>query len=255
VNIPGLLSIRCNRKYNQNLFYKSIYFETICGRFTNSAKPEQIKKEFKVGKVNPKLFTPRYNIAPTQEIPAVLEKEGERIIENLKWGLIPHWSKDDSFASKLINARAETLSEKASFRDAFKTHRCIIPASGFYDWDKKSSGVKQPYYFYLKDKDVFGFAGLWSEWTDKETGELIETCTIITAEANEILNEVHDRMPVILKAKDYDQWLDEKEKSTNELQDLLTPFPDKKMAFHPVSRAVNSPGEDSPDLIGEINSK
>ena len=137
----------------------------MCGRFTNEAKPKQIEKEFKVGKINPKLFTPRYNIAPTQMIPAVLEQDGERIVSGLKWGLIPHWSKDDSFASKLINARAETLAEKPSFRDAFKHTRCIIPASGFYEWDKKVTGAKQPYYFYLKDKDVFGFAGLWSEWT------------------------------------------------------------------------------------------
>lgn len=224
----------------------------MCGRFTNNAKPEQIEKEFKVGRVNPKLFAPRYNIAPTQMIPAVLEQDGQRIVENLKWGLVPHWSKDDSFASKLINARAETLSEKPSFRDAFKSHRCIIPATGFYEWDKKPSGAKQPFYFYLKDKDVFGFAGLWSEWTDKKTGELRETCTIITTEANKVLEPVHDRMPVILKAKDYDQWLDAKEKDTDKLQKLLASYPASEMASYKVSRSVNLPENDLPELIEKI---
>lgn len=122
----------------------------MCGRFTSAAKAEDIEREFKVGKVNPQIFTPRYNIAPSQEIPAVLEQGGEKIIVALKWGLIPHWSKDDSIASKLINARAENFSEKASFSDAFRLYRRITPATGFYEWDNKSSGeAKQPYYFYL----------------------------------------------------------------------------------------------------------
>lgn len=224
----------------------------MCGRFVQKAHPEEIEKEFKVGKINPKIFAPRYNIAPSQLIPAVLEKGGTRLIEELKWGLIPHWSKDDSFASKLINARAETLAEKPSFREAFKSRRCIIPASGFYEWDKKGKGAKQPYYFFLKNKEVFGFAGLWEEWTDKESGEITETCTIVTTEANEVLERVHDRMPVILKAKNYDEWLGEEESDTARLQNLLAPFPAGEMEFHAVSRAVNSPGTNSPELI--INS-
>jgi hypothetical protein len=130
-------------------------------------------------------------------------------------GLISKWAKDDSFASKTINARAETISGKAAFKEAFRLRRCTIPATGFYESAKKGEHAKQPFYFYLKDKDVFGFAGLWEEWTDKQSGELVETCTIITTEANEVLEPVYDRMPVILKAKDYDLGLDEKEKNTN----------------------------------------
>lgn len=221
----------------------------MCGRFTSKAKPEQIEKEFKVGKLNPKLFEARFNIAPTQIINAILETGGERIVSGLKWGLIPAWAKDDSIGSKMINARAETLAEKPSFKNAFRSRRCIIPASGFYEWSKTSKGAKQPFYFYLKDKDVFGFAGLWEEWLDKESGELIETCTIITTEANKVLEPVHDRMPVILKPKDYDQWLDEKETDTERLQNLLVPYPASVMASHAVSRAVNSPNSDSPELI------
>jgi len=227
----------------------------MCGRFTNSAKPKDIEKEFKVGKLNPKLFTPRYNIAPTQMIPAVLEMDGERIVNELRWGLIPSWAKDDSIGNKTINARAETLAEKPSFKNAFKSRRCIIPASGFYEWAKKGSGTKQPFYFYLKEKDVFGFAGLYEEWLDKTTGELVESCTIITTEANEVLEPVHDRMPVILKAENYDLWLNEKEKDTNILQNLLVPYPAKEMASHEVSKAVNSPSYDSSELINQLNSK
>ncbi|HVE57961.1 MAG TPA: SOS response-associated peptidase [Pyrinomonadaceae bacterium] len=225
----------------------------MCGRFANNAKKKDIEKEFKIGKLNKVSFDARYNIAPSQMIDAVLESDAERILTQLKWGLIPRWAKDDSFASKTINARAETLSEKASFRDAFKSRRCIIPASGFYEWAKKGERAKQPFYFYLTDKDVFGFAGLYEEWLDKESGELIETCTIITTEANEVLEPVHDRMPVILKVADYDQWLDEKEKNTDRLQNLLVPFPAEEMASHAVSKAINSPSYDSPELI--INSK
>lgn len=227
----------------------------MCGRFSNDAKPKQIEKEFNVKVSQKSLFKPRYNIAPAQNIPVILESGGERIVEALRWGLIPGWAKDESIGNKLINARAETLSEKPSFKNAFRSHRCIIPASGFYEWQKAAKGAKQPFYFYLKEKDVFGFAGLFEEWLDRETGEQIETFTIITTEANEILKLVHDRMPVILKPNNYDQWLDAKEKDTDKLQKLLKPYLADEMASHAVSRAVNSPGEDSSELIKQLNSK
>ena len=225
----------------------------MCGRFTNSAKQKDIETEFKVGRLNNVSFDARYNIAPSQMIDAVLETDAERILTALKWGLIPSWAKDDSIGNKMINARAETLAEKPSFKNAFKSRRCISPASGFYEWAKKGAGAKQPFYFYLNGKEVFGFAGLWEEWTDKENGEVVETCTIITTEANEVLEPVHDRMPVILKPESYDQWLDEKEKNTDRLQKLLVPFPASEMALHAVSKAVNSPAYDSAELI--LNSK
>ena len=221
----------------------------MCGRFTNKAKQEEMEKEFKVGRLNKVTFEPRYNIAPTQLIDAVLESDSERVLTQLKWGLIPGWAKDDSIGNKLINARAETLAEKPSFKNAFKSRRCIIPASGFYEWAKKGAGAKQPFYFYLKEKDVFGFAGLYEEWLDKESGELVETCTIITTEANEVLEPVHHRMPVILKPEDYDQWLDQKEKNTDRLQNLLVPYPSVEMTSHEVSKAINSPTYNSPELI------
>ena len=226
----------------------------MCGRFTNKAKPEQIKKEFKVGAKNHNLYEPRFNIAPLQMIDVVFEPEGERIISQLKWGLVPSWSKDAPTSKGLINARAETITEKPSFREAFKSRRCIIPASGFYEWQKKGTGAKQTFYFYLKEKDVFGFAGLWEEWLDKQTGELLETCTIITTEANEVLKPVHDRMPVILKAESYDEWLDAKVKDTDKLQKFLVPYPANEMKSHPVSKSVNVPDVDSAELIVPLNS-
>jgi putative SOS response-associated peptidase YedK len=226
----------------------------MCGRFTISAKSEQIRKEFKTAVSDSLTLEPRYNIAPSQMIGVVFEPEEERILSELKWGLVPSWSKEARAAKGLINARAETLVEKPSFREAFRKRRCIIPASGFYEWQKSGSGAKQPFYFYLKDKDVFGFAGLWEEWLDKQTGELLETCTIITTEANAVLKPVHDRMPVILKPDSYDLWLDKNLEDAGKLQELLMPYPAGEMSSHPVSRSVNTPETNSPDLITPINS-
>jgi putative SOS response-associated peptidase YedK len=226
----------------------------MCGRFTNRAKPEQIGGEFKVGKKNPDLYRARYNIAPAQMIEVVFAPENERLLSELKWGLVPSWAKEPEIGNRMINARAETLTEKPSFRDAFKKRRCIIPASGFYEWRKKGSGAKQPFYFYLREKEVFGFAGLWEEWIDKRTGDVLETCTIITTAANDVLKPVHDRMPVILKAADYDRWLDPKENNTERLQKLLAPYPAGEMDSHAVGTGVNIPESDSAELIEPLNS-
>jgi putative SOS response-associated peptidase YedK len=227
----------------------------MCGRFASKGQAKDIEKEFKVGKLNELSFAPRYNIAPAQMVPAILEADGERAARELRWGLIPSWAKDETIGNKLINARAETLAEKPSFKNAFRSRRCIIPASGFYEWAKKGASAKQPFYFYLKEKEVFGFAGLWEEWLDKESGESVETCTIVTTEANAVLEPVHDRMPVILKAEDYDRWLDANFKDTGKLQNLLLPYPAEEMAAHVVGKAVNSPVYDSPELIEQLNSK
>ncbi len=226
----------------------------MCGRFVSVADKKKIEKEFNIEIADGNPVAPRYNIAPTQTIAAITEIKNARELALFKWGLIPSWAKDDSIGSKLINARAETLQEKPSFREAFRVRRCIIPASGFYEWQKTSKGAKQPFYFYLKDKSIFGFAGLWEEWRNKQTGEMTETCTIITTEENEVLKQVHDQMPVILKSDDYDFWLDEKVKDTEKLQNLLVPYPAKEMDSHAVSCSVNSPAADSEELIAPLNS-
>jgi putative SOS response-associated peptidase YedK len=152
----------------------------------------------------------------------------------LKWGLIPSWAKDASVGAKLINARSETVTEKPSFREAFKKRRCIIPADGFYKW-QRTSGKKQPYFFHMRDDHPFGFAGLWDRWKSQD-GEIIETCIILTTEANKVLSPVHDRMPVILHPEDYELWLDEDVRL-----ELLRPFDVSEMDGYPVSTLVNSP--------------
>ena len=145
----------------------------MCGRFTLKAKQEKIEKEFKTRIEQDSTISERFNIVPSQMVSVVRDTDGERILSTLKWGLIPSWSKDESMGNKLINARAETLTEKPSFREAFARRRCIVPASGFYEWQvAQGKTPKQPFYFYLKEKDVFGFAGLWEEWLNKQTGEL-----------------------------------------------------------------------------------
>lgn len=229
----------------------------MCGRFTLKAKPERIKAEFKAAILPGTASFERFNIAPSQMIGAVLNQEKERIVTQLKWGLVPSWAKDPEVGNRMINARSETITEKPSFREAFKKRRCIIPSSGFYEWQKSASGGggKQPFYFYLKEKEAFGFAGLYEEWIDNQTGELLETCTIITTTANAVLKPVHDRMPVILAATDYDEWLDEKQTDTERLQRLLMPYSAAAMASHTVSRAVNIPTTDEAGLIEPINSK
>ncbi len=227
----------------------------MCGRFTLKAKPERIKSEFKAAVLPEAASFERFNIAPSQMIDAVLNNEKKRIVTQLKWGLVPSWAKDPDVGNRMINARSETITEKPSFREAFKKRRCIIPSSGFYEWQKSAGGGKQPFYFYLKEKEVFGFAGLYEEWIDNQTGELLETCTIITTTANAVLKPVHDRMPVILAATDYDEWLDEHVTDTEQLQKLLAPYPAQAMASHAVSRAVNIATTDEAGLIEPVNSK
>lgn len=173
---------------------------------------------------------------------------------NLPWGLIPYWSKDDLFASKLINARAETLSGKPSFREAYKSRRCLIPTTGFYEWEKTDAG-KQPHFFFLTEKEVFGFGGLWEEWLDQESGEVVETCTIITTEANGLLGEIHHRMPVIIKEENYLEWLDNERFDKSSSDRFFEPFPANKMSSYKVSRNVNSPVNNSEELLLPLNSK
>ena len=228
----------------------------MCGRFTNTAKPEQIEDKFSVKISDIELFDPSYNIAPTQLVGAVRIVEGFREYAALKWGLIPSWSKNDSFAAKLINARSENLSAKPSFREAYKKRRCLIPATGFYEWKKRSSGGKQPFFFYLKGDKPFGFGSLSGEWLDKESGELVETCTIITTEANEVLEPVHERMPLVIGEKDYKWWLGEDDRENDGApDDLLKPYPADLMTSHEVGTMVNSPSNNAPELIQPINSK
>lgn len=220
----------------------------MCGRFTLRSPANKLLDQLACTKGEPHDFRPRYNIAPTQDVAIVRTGEdGEREWVDVRWGLIPSWAKDEKMAARMINARGETVHEKPSFRAAFKRRRCVIPADGFYEWRKVADG-KQPFHISLDDGEPFVFAGLWERW-DKGDGPPLETCTIITTEANGLLCELHDRMPVILSPPDYDVWLDPALEDPQMLLPLVDAYPGDQMQFRPVSRTVNSPKNDSPECL------
>jgi putative SOS response-associated peptidase YedK len=217
----------------------------MCGRFSNRTSAERVKKEFNISEVP--LVEARYNIAPTQKIMGISQEAGELEARLFKWGLIPSWAKDAKIGARLINARSETVSEKPAFRVAFKQRRCIIPADGYYEW-QRTEDRKQPYYFMMLDDQPFRFAGLWDRWEMPE-GEFLETCTILTTDANEKTRDIHDRMPVILHPGDYDLWLDEDVRKLDLLKELFRPYPLDEMTFYPMSTLVNNVRVDRAELI------
>jgi putative SOS response-associated peptidase YedK len=191
---------------------------------------------------------PRYNIAPTQPV-LVVPNDGTSQADFFVWGLIPSWAKDPTIGSRLINARAETLAEKPSFRSAFKYHRCIIFANGFYEWQAQSgSKSKLPHLIRMKSGQPFAFAGLWEHWQSPDGSE-IKSATIITTTANELMATIHDRMPVILSHSAFARWLDPEPLFPVNLKNLLVPFPAGEMEAYPVSTLVNSPANDRPELV------
>lgn len=216
----------------------------MCGRYTLTRKEGEIAEHVAVQESL--RFEPRYNIAPTQTVPVVVS-DGDRTLRNLRWGLIPFWSKDISIGARMINARSETLSEKPSFRKLFEGRRCLVPADGFYEW-VKTGGGKAPVRIRLATKGLFCFAGLWDSWRSPDGSEL-QSFTVITTTANELLRPVHDRMPVILKEKDFDLWLNPTERRKEALQPLLRSFQSEEMEYYPVSTLVNSPRNDDPKCI------
>jgi putative SOS response-associated peptidase YedK len=189
----------------------------------------------------------RYNIAPQQPVAVVRATEKGNELGLLKWGLIPSWAKDPTIAYKLINARSETVAEKPSFRSAFKSRRCLIPASGYYEWEKTEGRTKQPYFIRPRDEELFSFAGLWERWHDPE-GETVETCTILTTEANELMRPLHDRMPVILGETGEEMWLDSRS-TVDALYSLFVPYGSAEMEAFPVSSWVSNPKHDGPRCL------
>jgi len=222
----------------------------MCGRFVFTAKPSDIQTAFHLSSV-PSELPARYNIAPTQQV-AVITNDDPTSLDFFRWGLIPSWSKDKSIASKLINARSESVDEKPSFRTAFKKRRCLIPVSGFYEW-RTTEGEKNktPMFIHMQDNQPFAFAGLWEIWNDPEAdGKEIRTCSIITTDANPFMSKIHHRMPVILAPEDYATWLEADKPAV--LKALLKPFEQEQMAAHPVSTRVNKVSNDEPDLIRPV---
>ncbi|MEX1026482.1 MAG: SOS response-associated peptidase [Candidatus Paceibacterota bacterium] len=220
----------------------------MCGRFTLRTPAKEIAQLFDVTVPD---FDPRYNIAPSQDVAAVRfspEKEKREFVF-LQWNLVPFWADEPKTKYSLINARAETVAEKRSFREAFRKRRCLILADGFYEWQKRD-GKKQPYFMHMKDDRPFAFAGLWEHWHGDD--EELESCTIIVTEANELLKPIHDRMPVILDTDDYDLWLDPKLGDKQRLQELLRPYSSEEMEAYPVSTLVNKPQNDMEKCVKPV---
>jgi len=219
----------------------------MCGRFTLTVDPAELQDNF-AGYTFPIQFAPRFNIAPTQPVLAI-PNDGQMRGDFFVWGLIPSWAKDPTMGSRLINARAETLGEKPSFRAAYKYRRCLIPADGFYEWKAvPGQKTKIPYFIHLKSRQPFAFAGLWEEWHSPD-GSQIRSCTIITTEPNELMATLHNRMPVILPPAAYAEWLDTAIRTPESMGTLLRPYPADEMAAYPVSTLVNSPQNDRAELI------
>ena len=221
----------------------------MCGRFTRYTDIEQIEKLFDVhdGSI---VLAPSYNVAPTQPVLAVVQSEGEKRLVVMRWGLVPVWAKDISIGSRMINARAETLMEKASFKRPFKSQRCLVVSDGFFEWRKEGT-KKVPVYIRLKSKKPFGFAGLYDTWTSPD-GEQIVSCTIITTASNDLIQPIHDRMPAILPKRQYKTWLDPKNQRFDALSALLAPYPAAEMEAYEVSRLVNAPANNSPQCIEPV---
>ena len=217
----------------------------MCGRFVLSSTATDIVKEFNAEQYSFDL-EPNYNVAPTHKI-VIIKNEGVNKLIQCKWGFIPTWSKDPEKSHKMINARAETIAEKATFKSAFKNQRCLIVADGFFEWQKEGK-KKKPLYIRLKSNKPFAFAGLYNVWTSPEWDKSC-TCTIITTEANELLEPIHDRMPAIISKENYEIWLDPDVQDKDVLLPLLTPYDSSKMEYYSVSPKVNSTSYNSADII------
>lgn len=226
---------------------RNMYNTGMCGRYVLT-ETEAIFDRFDVDDREIEL-KPRYNIAPGQINPVITRNSPNKIVL-MKWGLVPVWAKDEGIGYKMINARAETVADKPAFKRLLKSKRCIVPASGFYEW-QKSGKDKIPYYIHRKDNKLFGFAGLYDEW-QSPNGELLLTYTIITTSPNELMEQIHDRMPVILEKENESEWL-HPDSDINYLQTLLDAYEVNEMEAYIVSKDVNTPRNDDPDLIKKVD--
>jgi putative SOS response-associated peptidase YedK len=209
----------------------------VCGRYVIAQDVDAYARFFGVDKIRTEMLAANYNVAPTDSVYAVVDHEESRLLGAFRWGFIPFWAKSPSGGQ--INARAESVAEKAMFRDSFARRRCIIPADGFYEWQLMERG-KLPHYIYLRDGSPMAFAGLWSVWRDQETGERVRSCAIITTNAHPTLAAIHGRMPVMLEPTVWDAWLDRSLTDPDQAQALIKPLPEAAISEHPVSTLVNN---------------
>lgn len=222
----------------------------MCGRFVRKSTITVIEDEFDIYEVQ-WASEPSYNVAPGQDIACVIGNGGNRLVK-FRWGLVPFWAEDPSIGYRMINARAETLTEKRSFARSFKRHRCLIVADGFYEWRKLAEGKRKiPMYFHLREGRPFGLAGLYENWKDKD-GTVLQTCTIITTRPNELMAPIHNRMPAIIAPDKRQVWLDKGVDDPGVLMPLLEPYDATRMDTYEVSRKVNSPKYNEPDCIEPV---
>lgn len=227
------------------------YTLPMCGRYALEAPRSQLCRRFALAECTD--FAARYNMAPASDVPMIRESpDGKRVLHLLRWGLLPHWASDPTIGSRLINARAESVSEKPSFRDAFRRRRCLIPASGFYEWQAVQTAqprpAKQPWYISLRSGETMAFGGLWESWKSP-TGEIIRSCCIVTTEANDLLRGIHERMPLILAPEHWQAWL---AAPPDQVGGLLQPYPGGELQAWPVSPRIGKPDADDRQLIAAL---
>jgi putative SOS response-associated peptidase YedK len=222
----------------------------MCGRYT-IVETRQIADEFQPDELDADLSRARYNVAPSQKVPALVYRDQQRVLTDLHWGLVPFWADDPAIGNRMINARADSVADKPAYRKSFRQQRCLIPADGFFEWQKKGK-QKIPMYVTLKSKRLFAFAGLYAIWHEGGDDEL-RSCTIITTDANELLQPIHNRMPVILDPENYDHWLNTKFTDLKKLTAMLQPFDSDKLEVFPVSTITNSPTNDDPRCIQPVD--
>ena len=225
----------------------------MCGRFVSTSPSDELAAYFGATPAPEATLEPNWNVAPTQDVLAVVEHKGERHLDTFHWGLVPSWAKDPKIGARMINARAETLAEKSAFKKPFETRRCLVPADGFYEWKKLASGTKpkkQPFYVHRVDGEPVAFAGIWSVWRGPDRDQPpLRSLTIITTAPNALMATIHDRMPAILPEDRWATWLDRDEHDLDLLGGLLVPAPDDLLAVEPVSTLVNNVRNNGPELL------
>ena len=229
----------------------------MCGRFVQASSPELLVARFGVDEVTAPVHEPSYNVAPRANVYAVRDRAEDggrrRHLSELRWGLIPSWATDPKVGDRMINARAESLADKPAYERAFRRHRCLVPAEGFYEWQRRGAR-KQPMFIHRRDGEPMAFAGLWAAWRDSNTpdADWMRSCTIVTTNANAAVAPLHDRMPVVLEEHDWDRWLDPDAPDLDALARLLRPASDDLLVTYPVGAAVNSADNDGPHLVERV---
>jgi putative SOS response-associated peptidase YedK len=229
----------------------------MCGRFVQASSPELLVARFGVDELAAPPHEPSYNVAPRATVYAVRDRAEDdrrrRYLSELRWGLIPSWAKDPKVGDRMINARSESLADKPAYERAFRRHRCLVPAEGFYEWQRRGSG-KQPMFIHRRDGEPMALAGLWAAWRDGNDSEAdwLRSCVIVTTNANDTVAPMHDRMPVVLEERDWDRWLDPEAGDADALARLLAPADDNVLVAYPVGTRVNSADNDGPELVERV---